>query len=128
VTHHNNSVSPEARQPSAPAAIGQAVAPQEQAWQMPQQSSHTLSHLLTANTGAPEYAGSNVNMQHVTLPDSLFGNTSNLPALSQPYSNEVPSFLPLTREGVPYDAFEDDLIAFFRGEVPSYLDAFNFET
>lgn len=39
---------------------------------------------------------------------------------------DMPPIFPLTNEGVPYDAFEDDLVAFFRGDVPSYLDSFNF--
>lgn len=46
----------------------------------------------------------------------------------QSASIDPASFFPLTREGVPYDAFEDELVAFFRGEVPSYLDGFSFDT
>lgn len=37
----------------------------------------------------------------------------------------MPPIFPLTNEGIPYDAFEDDLVAFFRGDVPSYLDSFS---
>lgn len=41
-------------------------------------------------------------------------------------NTDVPSIFPLTNDGIPYDAFEDDLVAFFRGDVPSYLDTFSF--
>ena len=34
------------------------------------------------------------------------------------------SLFPLTSSGLPYDALEDDLLAFFRGEVPSFADPF----
>lgn len=39
---------------------------------------------------------------------------------------DIPPIFPLTNEGIPYDAFEDDLVAFFRGDVPSYLDSFGY--
>jgi hypothetical protein len=39
---------------------------------------------------------------------------------------DMPPIFPLTNEGIPYDAFEDDLVAFFRGNVPSYLDTLSF--
>ena len=107
----------------------------EQSWQFPQQDSHTLSHVLPSTSAGSGDAASNLASQQ-TLPmheqqlpaETFFGTLDNLTTSNGHSASEQASFLPLTREGLPYDAFEDEIIAFFRGEVPSYLDTFNFDT
>lgn len=47
--------------------------------------------------------------------------TDVLAGAAQPYlTHEAPLLFPLTHDGLPYDALEDHLVAFFRGDVPSY--------
>lgn len=109
----STSISPEAGRSDPHAAPGLSNATHPgQGWQFPSavavQSPASLSHLLSA---------------------PLVSNGLGVPPLPASAEDSFPAdqnnFFPLTREGVPYDAFEDELVAFFRGEVPSYLDGFN---
>lgn len=87
----------------------------------PNTSSLLNSNLYAALPGSnPQFTGQSTSAPYNVNPQG--GQYDMSHAFVNP---EMPPIFPLTNEGIPYDAFEDDLYAFFRGDVPSYLDTFN---
>jgi hypothetical protein len=98
---------------------------QQHTQQLPLQQS-TFSNQAFSNPPQPSFAShNNTYSQYSSAP--AISAQDGFHDLSHAFINpEMPPIFPLTNEGIPYDAFEADLHAFFRGEEPSYLDSLNF--